>query len=184
MFQRTGSETEVDARLIYMSDNVNRWLQFAEAKNGVALTASGGALFAILGISCSGETGDKWRLPLAVLAMGLVVVMGLSLLSFWPKLVIENDTSKREHQREQAHTTGFNLLFYGHIRLFSLPAYQKQIQLLLRLDHPLNEWQSALVGQVWTNARIAYRKYAFFNGALVAILVSFVIAVDCFLRWY
>lgn len=189
---RTDSGTEIDARLMYMFDNVSRWLQFAEAKNGVALTASGGLLVAILGLHWSKEAKGQWHLSLTLLTAGLVVVIGLSLLSFWSKLFIQNThltaflekviyERLHNHQREKIKAMEINLLFYGHIRLFSLPCYQKRIQLLLGLDKPLNQWQSALVEQIWINSRITYRKYVYFNISLLTVFATFIAAVVCFL---
>lgn len=181
MFQRTESESAGDARLMYMLDNVSRWLQFAEAKNGVALTASGGALFAIIGIILPSPTTSQWKLPLTVLAIGLVVVIVLSLLSFLPQISIKKKVNERGGQQEKTPT---NLLFYGHIHLFSFSGYKEKVQKLLRLETPLNDWQSDLVEQIWINSRIAYCKYAFFNGSLMAILIIVIVAVCCFMRWY
>lgn len=153
------NEGEIDSRLQYMMDNVSRWLQFAEAKNGIALTASGGLLFAILGTIYS-KNVMQFHAAFTVLAIGLFLTVVWSLVSLMAKTTIA-----LSHPTDLSVTeaTSLSLIFFGEVRMLAQADY------VVRLEKQLGqmtEWQKQLADQIWQNSRIAYAKYWFFNGSL------------------
>jgi len=184
-------QTETDGRLEYLFDNVNRWLQFAEAKNGVTLTASGAALFGVFHVIYSLKV-PPLHPALTVMAFGLIAVILSSLLSFWSKLFIGQTFAEKFYDKliGQRVLTGArsrvpiemrSLMFYGHIRLFECSEYQQTLARFLGQKSPLTAWQKTLAEQIWVNSRIAYRKYTLFNVSIDLVFLAILASVLVFI---
>lgn len=188
------AQLETDGRLEYLFDNVNRWLQFAEAKNGVALTASSAALFGVLRVIYSPNV-LRLHPALTVMAFGLIAVILSALISFWSKLVIGQTSVERwcakwigqgmlERARKAVPTETRNLMFYGHIRLFECTKYQQRLVSFLGQESQLTDWQTAIAEQIWVNSRIAYRKYTLFNISIVVLFLMILTSAFVFISLF
>jgi hypothetical protein len=129
--------------------NVNFWLQFAEAKNGAMLTINGLLIFSSL------DLYDKFKkLPYFSLIQAVfLVLITISLLnnfrSFFPIRKIGLIKKKS------------NILFWGDISKYdSSISYSKDI------DQELSDINDHIEDEIFTNSKIADRKYLIFGQSL------------------
>ena len=151
----------MEERLRYILSTVNRWLEFAEKKNGALLVADSAVVFAILALLKDGSAPQIWMAIGLYSAQFLLILSALcSLTSFFPKRHIPWLASRR-----QASETD-NLLFYGDIANYDPSGY---LRALYSQCNPKDETlpiEEDYAGQIVMNSRIAVWKYQCSNGAL------------------
>lgn len=169
-------------------DNVNEWLKFAEAKNGILIALLGTALFTLLEKSNSILFRDNISISnnmlvikfdinffvslyLVLLIIFLLIAVGILLMSFLPQ-------TKRLFKIKGVKNENDNSLFYGDIIKYTPEEYLKFIE-PNRTDFSKSELDYAY--QIVINSHIAYRKYKYFELALLAILSGILTVLGAFL---
>ncbi|MBD2491695.1 Pycsar system effector family protein [Aulosira sp. FACHB-615] len=168
---------EISSKLIAIFQNVNDWLKFAEAKNGILLAFSGAAITAtitILGTTQSIPNSLKIGLFLTTILLCLCSL--ICSLSFLPKTNLERvlPLNRKPSQND-------NLWFYG-----SLQKYTPR-ELLEALDQHYFKIGSNIIDekkyidiveQITINSRIAFLKYQVFTYALYLLIAS-ILVIPC-----
>ncbi len=176
----------MEERLEKIFSNVNEWLKFAEAKNGVLVALNGGVIFAFLS-----AFGDKLLLKgLSFLSLEFFVgifcweflicsclSLLISLLSFFPqtkeKAFWFPSTSKKRND---------NLLFYSDIQKYTPLEFLNLISETPKDSY--NKSEVYFARQIITNSRITHRKVTFFKAALffnISAIVTFVFGIALFM---
>lgn len=159
---------EVEQRLERILSHVNRWLEFAEKKNG-ALLAGNSAL--LLGVASRLQHAFnippfvRFYIYFALLLVGAGAVC--CLVSFLPQTQMPWLASRRKPSEED------NLLLYSDLANYSpskvLSALCKCIS---ANETELNQLHTHYAEQIITNSRIAERKYKYFRVALWLTLIA------------
>ena len=169
-------------------NNVNEWLKFAEAKNGILIALLGTALFTLLdkstsilflnNISISNNTlVIKFDINLFVslylvfLIIFLVIAISIMLISFLPQ-------TKQVFKIKDIKNENDNSLFYGDIIKYTPEEYLEFIE-PDRENFSRSELDYAY--QIVINSHIAYKKYKYFELALLAILSGILTVLGAFL---
>ncbi|HYX34650.1 MAG TPA: Pycsar system effector family protein [Oligoflexus sp.] len=157
-------------------ENVNKWLQHAESKNGAVITLNGASFFAIKGAFDLDKAGFLMKIYLGFLLFCIVVALVSSLLSFLPQTKISWISSKALTDAKD------NVYFFGHLlnfqsnelidRLKTDPGYQ---------NYSEGEIDVALADQIITNSMIARRKYQYFKFSIWITLFGILTPIGGFL---
>jgi len=110
------AQQNIEDKLWRIFENVNKWLEYAEKKNGVALVFIGVQLTVLKVLSTE---IDCWMLA-ALVALGLCFLS--TLWSFFPVTRISFLSRFCSNSWEKPSDKD-NLLFFGHIRKYSHKAY-------------------------------------------------------------
>jgi hypothetical protein len=161
---------EIEQRLERILSHVNRWLEFAEKKNG-ALLAGNSAL--ILGVVSRLQNASnippfaKFYVYFALLLVGAAATC--CLISFLPQTQMPGLASRREANGDD------NLLLFSDLADYS-PAdvLSALCQCTGESGAELNRLHTHYAEQIITNSRIAERKYDFFWVALWLTLAALV----------
>lgn len=175
---------DVSSNLIAIFQNVNEWLKFAEAKNGILLAFSGAAITATITIlSTAQNLPNSLKIGLLLTTIILCICALVCSLSFLPQTDFKKLLSSRKQPSKKGNNQKDpdknNFWFYGDLR------YYDQIELLEALnqhyfDSKLNskpykkEYQD-IAAQITINAEIAFLKYQVFTYALYFLIASIVV---------
>lgn len=156
--------------------NVNDWLKFAEAKNGITATLN----LAVLSALSSSEPLYGCRILFFLIMLCICVSTTVCLISFLPHA---NEDTKKQTGRN------INLLYYMDIAAYKHKEYLKEVYLrcygkeINYSDIPkLNIYYA---DEICVNAKIAVRKYRLSNLALQIDIAGIILTVvtfayDCF----
>lgn len=181
-------EKLMEEKLKEIFNNVNEWLKFAEAKNGILIALVGTALLTLLdkssdilfldNISISNnipvikfDINFFVSIYLVLLMVFLVIAICIILISFLPQ-------TKQVFKIKGVKTKNDNSIFYGDIIKYTPEEYLKFIE-PNRTDFTKSELDYAC--QIVINSHIAYRKYKYFELALLAILSGILTVLGVFL---
>ncbi|TIW72934.1 MAG: hypothetical protein E5V58_12985 [Mesorhizobium sp.] len=141
--------------------DVNQWLQYGEAKNGIMITVN---LALIVGI---GTVVTAWEnVPVPIVVAGIAISIGLlvgsmfSLVSFFPKL------QKHSYAPADRALEGGNLLFFGDIEKYAPRSYLEALAASLGAKVGTHRLHEDLASQIVTNSIIATKKFKLFAIAL------------------
>lgn len=138
----------------YILSQVNDWLKFAEAKNGVLIAFDSGLLYVIFNLLIEKKINDSvFEAYLSFSLFILVIAIILQLVSFIPRL-----SSKFSEPKKVDYSP--NLTFFGDISKLSLSAIEKL--LIEKYDLNIQTFQRDLLKQIIMNSRIAMFKYNLF----------------------
>lgn len=173
--------------------NVNDYLKFAEAKNGLILTLNGGLIFGILSIfknqiqvfNRNTPVGDlMFRLYLWEMLILSFVSLVVALISLLPQL---KTLKSKKPNRPKTVPKQYNLVYFGDII-----KYTDAYEYLKDLSPEKKEFKNievAYANEIIYNSRIAYTKYKLFNfalflmiGAFATVLVSITVYLFCHMR--
>jgi len=145
--------------------DVNDWLRFAEAKNGVLVAASGVAVWGALRLSVLRETSCYLDLYLGIAILFLALGFITSLLSFLPVLeyrwIIPSATAGEDQ----------NLLYFGHLAAYSKKDLVERYRKATGCNETeVTELHGMYAEQIIINSRIALAKYALFERAVTFVL--------------
>jgi len=137
-----------------LSDHVNTWLQWAEAKHGVLLAANAATLFGWGGIVADAKvnpmpSGMVCVCVISIILLGLSIIC--SLKSFYPNL-----------GRAKASTQIKNVVYFNDCARHTDQSYYQKVMGMTEelLSKDLSE-------EVVMNSKIAARKYKLFKRALI-----------------
>lgn len=144
---------------------VNDWLRFAEAKNGVLVATSGVAIWGCLRIVMLREYSCYVDIYFSIAAVFFALGFVTSLLSFLPVL------NYRWIIPAAPADCGQNLLFFGHLAAFSktqlINSYRKATG---SDDASTTELDRMYAEQIIMNSRIALAKFGLFERAVTFVL--------------
>ena len=164
--------------------NVNGWLKFAEAKNGVLVAFNGSGIFVVLtGIlledvpALAGHPALQayfWSFIIC-LTVGLVI----ALFSFHAKLITSGGLSGEEMKPSD------NLLYFDHIAKYDAGAYLERLSAALEMERKgvYGQLEKDYANEIIVNATIARRKYLLFNTALWCTIAGVMTPVLALLCW-
>ena len=141
--------------------NVNEWLKYSEAKNGVLLALNGAMLMSLMSIlkdvSDPLKVSITWCL-IPSFALSLVILLS----SFLP---IRDKFFNEKYDPRQTTADNTNLLFYGDIRKLSVSVYLKLLYQSYNEEVPesYKKPEKDLANQILNNSAITYRKLSFFT---------------------
>lgn len=146
----------MDDKLWKVFENINRWLDFAERKNGLLVT--------FLGVQLSFQKAffkevDGWFLA-SIVFLGLCFL--LVMVSFYPKIRIPDWLFYWADGSGKA-SGGDNGLFYGHIAKYSQRDYIAFMEKALGETIAGDKFREDVCGQIVINAGVADRKYRLYQ---------------------
>jgi hypothetical protein len=134
------------------------WLRFAEAKNGVLLALNCAIAVGLLQVVGTLESPSRWiSLAAAHSLILLFAAITLGAASFVPRLTPPWFTT---FPRRPAQT---NILYFGDICTHNAQSYLVDFYDCLDVQGAFSKLDSQYAGQIVTNSKIAYIKYAQFN---------------------
>lgn len=140
-------------------ENVNNWLNFAEAKNA-AILAFAIALLAAVG---SMEYFTSQRIGFILHVLGTSICMICSLISFLPN-------QGKDKKREDGCSEADNLIFYQDIAKYDPKGYLKAVYKRYRGEtideRQMRKIELDFATEITVNAAITVRKYAWFKRAM------------------
>jgi hypothetical protein len=172
----------VSSNLIAIFQNVNEWLKFAEAKNGILLAFSGAAITATITILSTAQSlPNSLKVGLLLTTIILCICALVCSLSFLPKTNLERVLGLRRNLNP-TNPDKDNFWFFGHLR------YYDPIELLEALnkhyfDNKLNntpykkEYQD-IAAQITINAEITFLKFRIFTYG-VYVLIAAILVIPC-----
>ncbi|REE81587.1 hypothetical protein A8990_118113 [Paenibacillus taihuensis] len=161
---------QFEEKLLCISDKVNDWLKFAEAKNGALLVFSGAAITAILSfLGSSYHILPNWKTGLCAGIVLLSISCLLSILSFIPR-------TKIFFKHRGAPVDTDNFYFYGNLSKYSPQQLIKAISNHYYDDNnnELTRSNIDLAAQIVINSGIAVDKFHFFKVSVWVVLASLV----------
>ena len=157
------ADSTLEDHLNTIFENVNNWLKFAEAKNGVLLSINGGSVIGLLAyLRDAPEIASctlTWTLvPAFILA---TIVLLVSFIPLCDRIIPRNRKSKGPVY------DNCNLIYFKHIKDLSFEEYLARLNKSIssisgNSELTFTRLQEDLAQQIVTNAGIAYRKFLYF----------------------
>ena len=179
---------DVSSKLIAIFQNVNDWLKFAEAKNGILLAFSGAAITATITIlSTAQDLPNSLKVGLLLTTIILCICALVCSLSFLPKTDLEKllwsrkQPSKKGNNQKDPDKNNF--WFYGHLRYYDsneLLAALNKHYFDNKLNIPYKKEYQDIAAQITINAEIAFLKFQVFTYA-VYVLIASIVVIPCFI---
>lgn len=155
-------------------ENINRWLNFAEAKNGTLIGVNGLFLFKCIDyLINSNKTGLNLsvKIYLGIMASVFLIVILISLNSFFPNTSVCKDKSNILDNDNLDVGKTKNLIFYENIaeykgsKLYLLDIYKYYLETNIKIDE-LKKIELDYASEILINSQIASYKYKCFKTAL------------------
>jgi hypothetical protein len=178
---------EVSTKLLAIFQNVNEWLKFAEAKNGVLLAFSGAAITATITLLATAQNiPNSLNFGLLLTTIFLCICALICSLSFLPKTNLEDLLWLRDRQNKKSHSQDpikDNFWYFGHLQKY------KPDELLEVLNEPYfkgsvditkveyKEYKD-IAAQITINAEIAFLKFEVFTYA-IKVLITSILIIPC-----
>ena len=178
---------EVSTKLLAIFQNVNEWLKFAEAKNGVLLAFSGAAITATITLLATAQNiPNSLNFGLLLTTILLCICALICSLSFLPKTNLEDLLWLRDRQNKKSHSQDpikDNFWYFGHLQKY------KPDELLEVLNEPYfkgsvditkveyKEYKD-IAAQITINAEIAFLKFEVFTYA-IKVLIASILIIPC-----
>jgi hypothetical protein len=173
---------EVYSKLIGIFQNVNEWLKFAEAKNGILLAFSGAGITATITLLATAQNIPR-SLSFGVLLTTILLCICslICSLSFLPKTNLERlvwlQIRRPEKSRFIRKQTD-NFYYFGHLYKYS------SIELLDALNQhyfegiiniPYKKEYEDIAGQITINSEITFLKFQVFTYAIYILIASILV---------
>lgn len=169
----------MENRLNEIFANVNSWLKFAEAKNGVLLSLNGAILIGVLSYLKDAPKPVLCSLTWALIPLLTIAILVLS-ISFLP---ITDIFFKRKHDLRKAKADNYNLIFYGDVRKLEPQTYLKHLyeSVTGSTQEVLSKLELDIAQQIINNAEITFRKLQFFRVAFIIDFVGIIAGILIFI---
>jgi hypothetical protein len=171
-------DTRLLDKLVFIFQNVNEWLKFAEAKNAALLAFSGAGMTATLTVLATGQNVPKSiQVGLLLSTISLGVCTLTCAMSFLPKTDLEKLlwVRNRSSGRPTPQPSTDNLYFYGDLRKYNdatlLDELNRSYFNSALSNYYVKEY-SDLVNQILINSDIAFSKLTFFRRGVYALIVA------------
>jgi hypothetical protein len=150
--------------LRYIFENVNRWLQYAEAKNGVLVALAGAALFPLNEIASKAHSINAIYLKVLTGSLGLALLC--SLVSFVPQ------TRLKWSDRKKKLLPSDNIFFFGDIQKYEPDEYLEKVYDSNNIGGSkiFSTAEKNLASQIIVNSFISSRKYMLFKFAVWLVI--------------
>jgi hypothetical protein len=176
----------MEQKLTYSSSLVNEWLRYAEAKNGVLIALSAGALIATANALASVTSLSAVSKVLGICTMlTLAISCWVALFSFVPRVDRLKPSASRKGVKNRELD---NLIFFSYLCKYTPEELLDSIALLYFQNdkYPMARQKSDLdlADQIIINSRITVAKFFLFRIAVwtMIIAVPFGVATFSFLK--
>ncbi|MBD2138631.1 hypothetical protein H6F32_13770 [Anabaena sp. FACHB-1237] len=176
---------DISSKLMSIFQNVNEWLKFAEAKNGILLGFSGAAITATITILSTGQNlPNSLKIGLFFTTVLLSICALVCTLSFLPKTNLERVVwlkSKPPKNTNYIQKDTDNFWFFGDLQKYNatdLLAALNQHYLKGKINAPYEKEYQDIATQITVNAEIAFLKFQLFTYA-VYVLIASILVIPC-----
>lgn len=161
----------MEDKLKSIFENINDWLKFAEAKNGIIVAFNGSVILQIFQIIKGISSSGIYFLCLIILLIFWTLSFLIALISFYPRTKILFLLRRNEKISKQD-----NLLFYGDIAKYSEKDYlQSLTKMFGRENYCWSNFEISYVNQIIINSQITLKKFKYFQVSLSLNLLGSVI---------
>ncbi|MBD2662882.1 hypothetical protein B6N60_00396 [Richelia sinica FACHB-800] len=173
---------EISSKLVAIFQNVNEWLKFAEAKNGILLAFSGAAITATITILATAQNiPNSLKIGLLLTTILLCICSLICALSFLPKTNLERVVWLRNRPPKNPayiKKDSDNFWFFGHLQKYNsielLDALNKHY-FDSQLNTPYKKEYEDISGQITVNSEIAFLKFQIFTYAIYTLIASILV---------
>lgn len=166
----------MEEKLKEIFDYVNKWLNFAEAKNGAIIVLNGACIIGLLSMIFGTEYSIQYwlKIYLFVSVILLILSTGVSLFSFFPMTSKFNDENNKNLNQSPI------LLFYGDIakfndsRQFVTAIYKEYLNNSSKTINDITKLEEDYAKEIIYNSRITVRKYMYFKISLILTMSAFI----------
>ena len=173
---------DVSSKLIAIFQNVNDWLKFAEAKNGILLAFSGAAITATITILSTAQSlPDSLKVGLLLTTILLSICALVCSLSFLPKTNLERLLWLRSRPPKNTNYTKKdtdNLWYFAHLQKYNAIELLEAMNKLYfenQLSVPYKKEYEDIAAQITINAEIAFLKFQIFTYAVYVLIASILV---------
>jgi hypothetical protein len=176
---------EVSSKLLVIFQNVNEWLKFAEAKNGILLAFSGAAITATITLLATAQNlPNSLKFGLLVTTIFLGFCSLICSLSFLPKTNLERLVWLRTKPPKNSNflkKETDNFYYFGHLQKYNstelLDALNKHY-FEEKINQPYKKEYENIAGQITINAEITFLKFQVFTYAIYVLILS-ILVIPC-----
>jgi hypothetical protein len=168
-------QNETNTKLVEIFENVNKWLHFAEAKNGAVLALLSLVFFRLF--SYAPAEIENSNIYSKIFFISIIILFILSFLfsafSFLPNL----KKTKGNYIKEDFKVSHLNLLFFGDIAKYSSPQHYLNDFLNKYFDNKeeaLDKYLLDLIDEIIINSQITNKKFWFFKKSLIFLIIGFI----------
>jgi len=176
---------EVSTKLLAIFQNVNEWLKFAEAKNGILLAFSGAAITATITIlSTAQNIPNSLKIGLLLTTILLCICSLISSLSFLPKTNLERLLWLKTKPPKNANyikKDADNFWYFGHLQKYNATELLEGLNKYYfenKVNLPYKKEHEDIAAQITINAAIAFLKFQVFTYA-VYVLIASILVIPC-----
>lgn len=173
---------EVSSKLLVIFQNVNEWLRFAEAKNGILLAFAGaGITAAVTLLATAQKLSNSLQVGLIVTTSLLCICALICSFSFLPKTNLERLLWARN---KPFKTSGVlskdtdNFYYFGHLQKYNstgLLDALSQHYFDSKLTIPYRKEYEDIASQITINAGITFLKFKIFTYGVYVLIISILI---------
>ncbi|MFN9171929.1 MAG: hypothetical protein ACK58B_15460 [Dolichospermum sp.] len=173
---------DVSSNLIAIFQNVNEWLKFAEAKNGILLAFSGAAITATITILSTAQSlPNSLKIGLLLTTIILCICALVCSLSFLPRTNLERVLGLRRNLNP-TNPDKDNFWFFGHLQKYQpielLEALNKHYFDSKLNNTPYKKEYQDIAAQITINAEITFLKFRIFTYG-VYVLIAAILVIPC-----
>ena len=182
---------EVSTKLLAIFQNVNEWLKFAEAKNGVLLAFSGAAITATITLLATAQNiPNSLNFGLLLTTIFLCICALICSFSFLPKTNLEDLLWLRDRRNKKSHSQDpikDNFWYFGHLQKYkpdellealNEPYFNSHLNIAKLADKKEYKEYKDIAAQITINAEIAFLKFEVFTYAL-KVLIASILIIPC-----
>lgn len=173
---------EVSTKLIAIFQNVNDWLKFAEAKNGILLAFSGAGITATITILVTAQNIPKsLEFGLLLTTSLLCICALLCSLFFLPKtdldrlLWLRNQIPKYSNYIKKDSD---NFWFFAHLQKYNATELLEALNKHYfegKLTPPYKKEYEDIAGQITINSQIAFLKFQAFTYTIYVLIAAILV---------
>jgi hypothetical protein len=167
----------MEERLKFIFSNVNEWLKFAEAKNGVLIAFNGAAIWGMLqSFEEICKINEYLMFPSYIFIVSSLIGIIISLFSFMPTLKLSKKVIKEIDGKVIKNQS---LIFFRDVSEFNSDKYLKSLYRRSegKAVEDLNSYELDLANQIVANSRTAWLKYRRFFWALNVTLFGMIVPI-------
>ncbi len=155
----------MESRLWKIFDNVNKWLEFSEKKNAFIVTLITTQLTLI-------KLFSKDLTVISYISLlFLMICLILTIISFFPKMIIERITSGSSHSKELTAQND-NLIFFGDISQYGKNQYIKRLETNYHWTITGDNYLESLCEQIVVNSKIIMIKLKLFKISIFIMIIG------------
>jgi hypothetical protein len=174
----------MEERLKFIFSNVNEWLKFAEAKNGVLIAFNGAAIWGVLQnlpIIC--DISEMLMLPAYIFLSFAFAGIIVSFFSFMPALTL---SKKAQKAIDKAIIKDHSAIFFRDVGKFNADDYLKILHTRSKAEKSdeSNSFLLDIANQIIANSRNTWLKYRMFFWALNITLIGMIVPIPFLLVYW